>query len=258
MSCSSKALQFGIEGSSALPIRRQLASNTISTTHVLGLSVETFLGEGSGPNKRAHVEDAPETPAQAVPTMTQFQAGARDRKKPSKKVGKRANPQPLVGMLDEKSGVYDRPVSIRQMLKDNKVELSWIELLALSPEVCREVKRLSTRVAKKRASKMKPGQTSNVLTNPASQFPFSQPGMPLFPGIFPPAQVVQPTFQLPLLSFPTQQPQVPGQTFTQPTQYTQTFQSSQPVVNQPEVLNTKAGDGHTKFLHQLQGIEKAF
>lgn len=64
VSCSSKALQFGVGESVSLPIRQKPASNSINTTFVPGLSVETFLGEGSGPNKRAHVEEVTEAPQQ--------------------------------------------------------------------------------------------------------------------------------------------------------------------------------------------------
>lgn len=42
--------------------------------------------------------------------MPQFQAANKSGKKGWKGVGRKAEPLPLVGMLNENSGTYDRPV----------------------------------------------------------------------------------------------------------------------------------------------------
>ncbi len=70
---------------------------------------------------------------------------------------------PLVGIMNDKIGAYDKPVSIRQVLKDNKVDMSWMDWLAWSPAACKELKHLCTRVTKKkRESKNKQTQGQQV------------------------------------------------------------------------------------------------
>lgn len=78
----------------------------------------------------------------------------RPKRKGKKRVGKRVEPQPLVGMFNDTLGRYDSPVSIRQVLQNNKVDMTWMDLVAWSPAVCKELKRLCTRVAKKRMPKV--------------------------------------------------------------------------------------------------------
>lgn len=224
-----------------------------------GPSIESFLEEGSGPNKRTHVEEVPDSPIIASVPNPEV-SSSRNKKKVSKKVGKKIDSQPLVGMFDESIGTYDKPVSVCQMLKNHQVDLSWMELLALSPEVCREMKRLSTRVSKKRTPKAKPGQAQNV-SHPSVHFPPSgQPGMPYFPGMMPSISTGLPaSFQVPPYIYPTHQPGPQGSTMPfQPTQSTtQTFQPSQATTNPAEVLSAST-DSHTKFLHSLHSVEKAF
>ena len=142
-------------------------------------SVEAYYGEGSGPNKRPHVEPemnasnaGPSTSAPANPYPTfagqypQFQAQqpteGRTRAKAQKKVGRKLEPQPLVGMFNDGLGKYDSPVSIRSLLQNNKVDISWMDLVAWSPAVAREIKRMCTRVSKKKTprARNRPAATS--------------------------------------------------------------------------------------------------
>lgn len=51
------------------------------------------------------------------------------------------------------SGAFDKPVSIRQVLMDNKVDISFLDLMVWSPAACREMKCLCTRVTKKKDKK---------------------------------------------------------------------------------------------------------
>ncbi len=151
----------------------------------------TFYGERLGPNKRPHTEEestqsthgiiqqpsqqpSQQQPSQQHPTgfpqMTgnqplQFQAvGDRPKKKGQRKIGKRIEPQPLVGMLDETTEAYDKPLSIRHVLKNNKVDMTWMDYLAWSPAACKELKRLCTRMSKKRVPKAKAVAVSTVPT----------------------------------------------------------------------------------------------
>ncbi|KAL8933632.1 MAG: hypothetical protein Q9216_006280 [Gyalolechia sp. 2 TL-2023] len=112
---------------------------------------DAFIGEGSGPRKRAHIEDPdPEAtpqqvappqaepanqPQQNVPPVQQqpmqaqqpfiFQAAVqpppaepvvpagRPKKKGQKRTGKKSEPIPLVGIIDDTTETFDKPISIR-------------------------------------------------------------------------------------------------------------------------------------------------
>ena len=145
-------------------------------------STEAFLGEGSGPNKRPHVEEAippivPLASRPPVPPAT-FQPGTstnqgfffpgipvqkeneRPKKKGQKRTGKAATIAPLVGLIDEDTGFVDKPTSVRQLLKSQKIDMTWMDFCVWSPTVCRELKRLLTRMSnRKKKGKSAPGQT---------------------------------------------------------------------------------------------------
>ena len=120
-------------------------------------SVEANIGESSGPNKRAHVEGVSDSLPKATAAPQQPAASQiiddRPKRKGPKRVGRKAEPQPLVGMLNDAVGNYDSPTSIRHVLQNKKLGISWMDLVACSPTVCKEIKRLCTRVPKKRISK---------------------------------------------------------------------------------------------------------
>ena len=96
----------------------------------------------------------PSQPYQPSQTFQQmpFQTPSAPPKK-GKKRGKKAEPMPLVGMYNEERGGYDNAVSIRKMFQQHKVDMSWMDLIAWSPAVNKEVKRLCTRVSKPRQQK---------------------------------------------------------------------------------------------------------
>ena len=140
-------------------------------------AAEACYDETSGPNKRPRVEDAGSDgpsqtradqapphgqPAPAAgpaqqPPMTFQATDPRPRNKGKKRVGKKIELQPLVGLFNEGSGAFDSPVSVRAMLQHTKVDISWMDLVAWSPAIGRELKRLCIRVTKKRERKPKPG-----------------------------------------------------------------------------------------------------
>ena len=133
-------------------------------------AAEVFYDETSGPGKRPRVEEIPDDPVAAGPGQAPVQqpqqsqqthqpqvvfqaADNRPKVKAKKRVGKKAEPMPLVGLFDELTGSFDAPVSVRAMLQQTKVELSLLNLVAWSPSMGRELKRLCTRVTKKREKK---------------------------------------------------------------------------------------------------------
>ena len=152
----------------------------------------------------------------------------RPKRKGKRKVGKKTELQPLVGMFNDSSAKFDTPVSIRQVLQHNKIDMTWLDLLCWSPAMCKELKRLCTRVPKKRARK------------PSAATSQQQPAIvPQFP-VFQPQFVSQPPI---------------GSQFS-----TQTVQGqNQPPFFGPTVSQVIAQpDSHTRFLQTLAGTEKAF
>ncbi|KAL8845914.1 MAG: hypothetical protein Q9221_008958, partial [Calogaya cf. arnoldii] len=180
------------------------ASTNSVTVGIGGLSVgqasaQAFYSESSGPNKRPFIEQIPQ-PDQSGQLSSQPQPGApfqfqssdntRDKKKGQKRTGKRAEPTPLVGLLDKRTGNMDSPISIRQVLKNNKVDMTWIDWMAWLPSACRKLKRLLTRMSKKKPAKGK--QPVAALTVPFN---------PLVPGGIMPQWTSNQPFQAPPISF---------------------------------------------------------
>lgn len=254
-------------------------------------AVEAFYGEGSGPNKRPHVEEIPEPvqnqqppqppqqPTQAVPGPVPFQTATDTvpqppKKKGQRRVGKRVGPMPLVGQMDD-FGSFNGPISIRQVLTDNKVNMSFMDLMVWSPAACRELKRLCTRVTKKKNKKGKepeqqPGQQTQApqqvpqqaqmptfAFNPLNPLAGHQQNMPQFAFNQPLQGVPYPTF----FQAPGQQPApVPPQVPPHPQPTGPNTQQSQGTVATVNVKSVGTGDGdaHTRFLSTMVGMEKAF
>ena len=179
---SSNSISLGLQGLalSKVSITSDSAVPTISTF------VDSMFDETSGPNKRARDEDpstqetvrqppqprpfeqqqTQQTPFQFQPTQPQrnqpfqpqpFQpppgTDGRAKKKGTKKVGKKTEPQPLIGMFNEAAGKYEAAISIRDMMKQHRLDISLMDFVAWSPQACKELKRMCTRVAKKREKK---------------------------------------------------------------------------------------------------------
>ena len=253
-------------------------------------AVDVFYGESSGPNKRPHAEEPrsgtppqpswspinkPQQPTVTAPGQSYFPFQASEpvnKKKGPKRVGKRAEPMPLVGQMND-SGAFDKPVSIRQVLMDNKVDMSFLDLMVWSPTACRELKRLCTRVTKKKGKKGKqPEQPLQPSFNPLFPLSGSQQQFPQFPQF--PTQPLQsvpyPTsFTVPPMQAVNQppaqqvpQPQQPAPVLQQPIH--QPIQQSQPASNtgvtsiNVSSLDAHNTDAHTRFLSTLVGMEKAF
>jgi len=92
--------------------------------------VDALLEEGRGPNKRAHIESILQpVQQQPVEQTTETAVQGRPRKKGVKRMEKTTELAPLMDMMNDKIGAYDKSMFIRQILKDNKVE-SWMNWLA--------------------------------------------------------------------------------------------------------------------------------
>lgn len=216
----------------------------------------TFYGEGSGPNKRPHVEEeaGPSQASQPTlrgsqPAQAQQQPGLdqgsfvqqpfqfqtmepnRTKRKGQRKAGKKVEAQPLVGMFNERIGSYDQPVSIRAILQDIKFDISLMDFVAWSPAAGREMKRLVSKVPKKRVPKDK---QPFYQFNPGVQQPFQPmqtvPGVPGLPGMPQQNQFM-----------PAGQPQQP---------YRASGGSSS--------LSASAAEKNTRFLATMGAVEKAW
>ena len=178
---STKSITYGIAG---IDMTGNANRGSPDVKHV-----EVMLGEGSGPNKRAHRDESIESNTQTqqnsgaerTPNPQQppaFQPGSstgqpfffqgipamppaepRPKKKGQKRTGKTATITPIVGLMDEETGFLDRPMSVRQLLKTQKVDLTWMDFCVWSPTVCRELKRLLTRMSNRKRKGKAAGNT---------------------------------------------------------------------------------------------------
>jgi hypothetical protein len=228
-------------------------------------AVETFYGEGSGPNKRPYLEplirqqpQQLQQPQQSQQPQQPFQFQAvtddRTKRKGQKRVGKKTEPQPLVGMFNDTLGRYDSPVSIRKVLQRNKVNISWMDLVTWSPAVCRELKRLCTHVAKKKGSKAKqPQQTQPGPLNIGPQFaPTFGPNyggqMPQMPTTLPPIQTIPTAFQ-PMQNIQPMQPNVSVGPPVPPRAYSQSQPQDQSTQGTMQASSVEA-ERHTRSLKE--------
>jgi hypothetical protein len=77
----------------------------------------------------------------------------RSKRKSQKRVDKKMKMQSLVEMLNDITKIYDKSLLVRQILKHNKVDISLMNWIAWSSSACKKLKRLCTRVFKKRVKK---------------------------------------------------------------------------------------------------------
>ena len=148
-------------------------------------SVEMFIGDESGSSKRAHIENVTEPNQQQslynsaslsyqLTQSTQsfiFQGTQVPelsnclKAKGKKQTDKQVVMNPIVDMINDNTGFIDKQTSIRQLMKNNKVDMTWMNLCAWSPSVCREMKRLLMRMPKKRVLKRAAQVNASVSVN---------------------------------------------------------------------------------------------
>ena len=150
-------------------------------------TIESFLGEGSGPNKRARPDDTQQSsttlPGQSAPlsdppaldpqqahqtgdpdpayqspysfVFNRPKAAMRTPRKGTKRTPKAIELNPIVGMMNEKTGVAHPSISVREVLSKVPSNMSIMELCYWSPSFSRELKRMVTRVTKKKGKQAK-------------------------------------------------------------------------------------------------------
>lgn len=151
---------------------------------------------------------------------------------------------------------------------DNKIDMSFLDLIVWSRAACIEMKRLCTRVAKKKDKKgIQQGLQSSqpIRFNPL--VPLSgqkRQTFPLFPtqplqSVPYPTSFQVPPRQAPVTQQPVQQaplPQQPVPVMQQPVQ--QSDDNADVTSINARSLNAHSADAHTRFLSRMAGIEKAF
>lgn len=89
--------------------------------------IHALYEEGSGSNKRPHYDEFVSTVSVSVSfALTFYQLvdlNRQTRKKPQKRVEKKTEPQSLIDIFDESFEIYDKSISIRQILKANKMNM---------------------------------------------------------------------------------------------------------------------------------------
>ena len=90
-------------------------------------SAQIFYDEEFASNKRSHMNSQAQ---QSNSEEYQFQSQMnRQKRKEIKKIEKRAKLVSLVEMFDDAMRTYDKSISIRKLLKKNKIDISMMNLL---------------------------------------------------------------------------------------------------------------------------------
>ena len=131
--------------------------------------VNVKYDEKSDSNKRPHVKKITTNQSQVSAQSTQ---NDRIKLKNSKKQNKKIEIASLIKMMNENTNVYDKSIFIRIILKINKIDLIWMKWLTFSSVACKELKRLCTKIFKKRTSKVKTFVTNQSAQQFNSQFLF--------------------------------------------------------------------------------------
>ena len=101
-----------------------IVSSVLSSTN--SKSIQVFYDEKSAINKRSHIENT----TQQNQKEYQFQSQTdRLKKKKVKKIKKKSKLISLIEMFDDSTNTYDKFISIRKFLKNNRVDISMMNLL---------------------------------------------------------------------------------------------------------------------------------
>ena len=93
------------------------SDSTEEESSIEAASANFFYGEKSDLQKRQHIDASVPENQTALLHFSDFQTQVKVVKKRQKKIEKKAKPQPLVRMINEVTGAYDKSISIRQILK---------------------------------------------------------------------------------------------------------------------------------------------
>ena len=136
-------------------------------------SVKMFIKDESDSSKRAHVENVTEhnqqqslyNLASSLYQLTQFtqlftfqdtqmsELFNHLRAKSKKWTDKQVIINLIVNIINDNTEFIDKQTSIHQLMKNNKIDMTWMNLCVWSSSVCQKMKRLLIRMSKKRILK---------------------------------------------------------------------------------------------------------
>lgn len=86
-------------------------------------------------------------------------------------------------MFNDTLGKYDTAISIRQLMQQHRVDISLMDFITWSPQACKELKRICTKVSKKRERKQNASSGSQPQV-PQQAIPLlQQPFVPQIPQL---------------------------------------------------------------------------
>ena len=136
-------------------------------------SAEIFIENESDSSKRAHIENVTESNQQqslynsvsSLYQLTQFtqsftfqgtqmsESFNHSKAKDKKWTDKQVTINLIVDIIDDNTEFIDKQTSICQLMKNNKIDMTWMNLCVWSSSVCQKMKRLLMRMSKKRVLK---------------------------------------------------------------------------------------------------------
>jgi hypothetical protein len=128
---------------------------TSSHLSVNAFFVNVMYKEKSEFNKRSHHEQIVLSLSISITFSITEQVERIIRKKSQKRVDKKSKSQSLMSMFDDTADVYEKSIFVRKVLKNHRINMSFLNWMTWSSETCKELKRLCTKITKKRTQKFK-------------------------------------------------------------------------------------------------------
>lgn len=174
-----------------------------------------------------------------------------------------------MGIIDEISGAFNKPVLVREVLKKNRVDISLIDWMAWLPSAYKKLKCLYTYISRKRQTKAK-ASTVNNEAPPVPSFVYLNQTSQMFP-------ILSGPFRLQFQEFGTTShttirapPSAEQLNLFEPVSYyQQSHKTASKVHNNDKTVNPLevtvaavskflAPDKHTRIVSSLPKTEKAF
>lgn len=156
------------ESPTTVPRVSSVSASFATATDIANAIAEVNLGDGTETAKRLRTEDGEAVPVQDEMTSNQA-TDDRTKLKPKRRVGKEATLSPIVGLVGD-NGQVQKPKSVRKILSEMKPDLSVLDLMAWSPSIAQEMKRLAAKIPsanpKPRSRKKQPPKPNATNSNP--------------------------------------------------------------------------------------------
>lgn len=123
------------------------AKEVAATVGNMGLQADTFISEGKRGIEKVDSSPPAVGPPSPGPGINQEIIENRDKRKVLKRVCKKKALRPIMGQLNDDM-ILENPISARKLVRSNLITISELDLMAWSPTLCNEFKRLLTRKSK--------------------------------------------------------------------------------------------------------------